>query len=120
MGKLRKTVELTGMFQSKRIDALFDSGSYSNYIRSELSDGTKIEDIGYHARRGGSYSIVANGTLCMSDSVVFNLLKVNEHKIHDPIFIIMDGLPEDAIIGVKLMQELGIILDLSSEEVVLK
>lgn len=111
MGAIREEVEIIGVRKSKKIQALFDSGAYRNYIRRQLTDGEKVEDIGFHIFEGIHRVILANGNIAEGEKVRFREIKIEDCSVREPEFVIMDNLIEDVIIGVYLMQELDINLD---------
>lgn len=115
MGTIREEIEITGTRKSKRISALFDSGAYRNYIKKELEDGDRAENIGFHIFEGTHRAILANGEIAVGERVRFKEIRIKEHGVNEPRFVIMENLIEDMIIGVALMQKLGITLDLPNE-----
>lgn len=120
MGRIRQEVKLKGIWKSKNINVLFDTGAYRNYIKNELSDGEKIDSIGFHIYEGLHRVIFADGRQVNGEKVRFKELYINTINIKEPEFIVMEDLTEDAIIGVKLMQEFGIIPNPLSEKIEMK
>jgi predicted aspartyl protease len=117
MGAIREEVEIIGVRKSKNIQALFDSGAYRNYIKRKLTDGEKVEDIGFHIFEGTHRAILANGDIVEGEKVRFKEIKIKDCFVKEPEFVIMDDLIEDVIVGVYLMQNLGIHLDPPSEKI---
>ncbi|MFB0556528.1 MAG: aspartyl protease family protein [Dehalococcoidia bacterium] len=117
MGNIREEVELVGTLKSKRLLALFDSGAYRNYVRRTLTDGENIEDVGFHIFEGTHNAILANGDVATGERVRFREARIKQCKVNEPEFIIMDNLLEDMIVGVRLMQRLGILLDPLDEKI---
>lgn len=116
MGEIREEIEITGIRKSKKIVALFDSGAERNYIRKILEDGNRVdEDIGFHIYGGIHRTILANTDEILGEKVKFKKIHIKERSFEDPEFIVMEKLFVDAIIGSKLMQKLGIILDLPNK-----
>ena len=117
MGAINEVIEIIGTRKSKKISALFDSGAYRNYIKRELGDGDRAEDIGFHIFEGTHRAILANGNIAVGERVRFKEIHVKECSVKEPRFVIMENLIEDIIIGVKLMQKLGITLDPPNERI---
>ena len=117
MGIIRKEIEIIGTRKSKRITALFDTGAYRNYVRREFWDGESIEDIGFHVFEGTHRVLLANGNIATGERVRFKEIRIEERSINEQRFVIMDDLIEDVIIGVELMQHLGVVLDLPNENI---
>ena len=120
MGMIKEEVEITGIRKSKMIVALFDSGAERNYIRKILEDGNRVdEDIGFHIFLGIHRPILANTDIADGEKVIFKKIYIKERSIEEVEFIIMEKLFVEAIIGAKLMQKLGISLDLSNKRIIM-
>lgn len=120
MGEIREEIEITGIRKSKKIVALFDSGAQRNYIRKILEDGDRVdENIGFHIFYGIHNPILANTDVTVGERVKFKKIHIKERSFEDPEFIVMEKLFVDAIIGSKLMQKLGIILDLPNKRIII-
>lgn len=117
MGAIREEIEITGTSKSKKIQALFDSGAYRNYIKRKFADGELIEDIGFHIFEGIQRIILADGSIVKGEKVRFKEIKIKNCCGKDPEFVIMDDLIDDVIIGVHLMQSLDIRLDPPGETI---
>lgn len=121
MGIIWQNIKILGTKKSKIVMALFDSGAYFNYIRSEnIFDRETPDDIGFHIFEGTKESILADGRFKKVDWVRFKEVYVNGITIKEPKFLIMKDLTWDAIIGAELMQQVGIILDTKNEKIVFK
>ncbi|HEQ78077.1 MAG TPA: hypothetical protein ENI78_00425 [Euryarchaeota archaeon] len=120
MGIIKEKIEIIGMRKSKRISALFDSGAYRNYIRKKFEDGDRTEDIGFHVFEGTHRAILANGDIAMGERVRFKEVRIKERCVNEPSFVIMENLIEDVIIGVELMQKLGVTLDIPNEKICIR
>lgn len=121
MGTIWQDIEVTGIHKTKSIQALFDSGAYYNFIRNKsIYDEETPDDIGFHVFEGKKVCILADGRTIPTDIVRFKELDINGSKIKEPRFLIMENLTWDAIIGVELMQKMGIILDMSSDSISFK
>ena len=120
MGIIRDKIEIIGTRKNKRILALFDSGAYRNYIKMELEDGDKADDIGFHIFEGTHEAILANGDIAVGERVRFKEIHIKESSLKEPSFVIMENLVHDVIIGLEVMQELGITLDTPNGRIVIK
>lgn len=118
MGSIREKIEIIGVFKRKKIIALFDSGAGLNYIKRKLTDGEKVvDDIGFQIYEGEQRTILADRSIVKAERVRFKGIRIKNRKEISPIFVIMDDLLEDVIIGVELMQALGIVLDIPNERI---
>jgi len=118
MGSIWRDIKITGTGKSKVIQALFDSGAYSNFIRGRsIYDGETPDDIGFHVFEGTKESILADGRTVPADMVRFKELSIEGRTLIEPKFLIWENLTWDAIIGVEVMQKLGIVLDMSSDSI---
>lgn len=99
---------------------MFDTGAFRNYVKRELSDGQTVDDIGYHVFEGMHRVILANGEIATGERIRFREVKIKGRKATEPQFIVLDNLVEDTIIGVHMMQKLGIILDPARETIDLR
>ena len=118
MGSIRLDIEILGTRKRKLIQALFDSGAYSNYMRSKsIYDGETPDDIGFHVFEGTRESILADGRTTTGYMIRFKELNIEGVTIKEPKFLIWENLTWDAIIGVEVMQKLGIILDMNSDKI---
>jgi hypothetical protein len=117
MGIIKEEIEIVGARKSKKMTALFDTGAYRNYIRKEFENCDKAEDIGFHVFEGVHRAILANGHIAIGERVRFKEIRIREHNFNEPYFVIMENLIEDVIVGVDLMQRLGVILDPPNEKI---
>ena len=117
MGTIREEIEIIGTIKSKKIMALFDSGAYRNYIKNKLEDGDNVDNIGFPVYEGKHRAILANGAIAVGEKVKFKTIHIKGGTVKEPEFVIMEDLSEDAIIGVGLMQKLGITLDPPNERI---
>lgn len=111
MGTIKKEIEVIGDKKSKKVIALFDSGAYRNYVKKEFIDGERAEDLGFHIFEGRCRVILANGEMGEGIKVRFRGIRFENFYVEEPEIVIMDNLIEDAIIGVHLMQKLGMTLN---------
>ena len=120
MGVIKEAIEIVGTRKRKKILALFDSGAYRNYIKMVLEDGDRAEDIGFHIFEGTHRAILANGDIAVGERIRFKEIRIKERSVNEPRFVIMENLIEDVIIGVELMQKLGITLNPPDEKIGIK
>ena len=120
MGTIREDVEIIGTVKGKKVKALFDTGAYRNYIKKVFYDNEKAEDIGFHIFEGLKKIILADGSITHGEMVVFREIRINGYSLKEVEFVIMNDLTEDAIIGVHLMQKLGINLEPQNKRIVIR
>jgi len=120
LGSIKEEVKIVGTFKTKRIEALFDTGAYRNYIKRELSDGDTVESIGYNTYEGEQRVILADMRESKGEKIRFKELRIKSLSEKEPEFIIMDNLLEDVIIGVYLMQKLCISPDPLIEKITIR
>lgn len=118
MGFILQDVELVGSRKNKTVNALFDSGAFTNYIRSRLDDGETPDDIGFPTFVGTDL-ILADGSLAKGSRIVFREIHIQHLSLPQPSFVMMDARTYELIIGAELMQTLGITLDFPRERVIL-
>jgi len=118
MGKILAEVELIGTRKNKKIIALFDSGADGNYIRRKLWDGDSIDEIGFHMIREKWIVELADGNEVKNvrDGVSFKAVMFRNRRKTNPVFIVMD-FPEDMILGWEFMQEMGLFLDFTTDNI---
>ena len=122
MGKIIKEIGLLGSKDNFiRLNALFDTGATINVIKKRFDNGGSIDDIGIIEYLGWGQLILANGMDIKAQKIKLKLLKLlgagNKDPIKEPEFFLLDELIYDVIIGAKLMQQLGIILNPSKKEI---
>ena len=121
MGQIFLDIEIVGTRKSKTLLALFDSGAYRNYLRSKnIFDNETPDDIGFHTYEGTRESNLADGRPVVVDWVRFKELHIPQITIKDPLFLVMENLNWDVIIGAELMQKEGIVLDPPNERIIVK
>jgi predicted aspartyl protease len=121
MGFIKIEVEIVGVLKSKKVLALFDSGATFNYIKEELTDGENVvEDIGFPVYEGDHNVILADNSVIKGIQIRFSTIIIKKRKQDYPIFVLVDKLTEDVIIGVELMQRMGIVLDPHCEKIVFR
>lgn len=119
MGKIFKEIGLLGAKNKFiKVKALFDTGAGYNYIAETFSDGTSIYDLGILELKEKQPVIFPNGTDTDGRMIKLKLLKIDGTiPIPEPTFCLFDMKMCNVIIGAKLMQQLGIILNPSKKEI---
>src|SRR5438445_551430 len=117
MGKVTHPIEIVGYNTTRKLVAMFDTGASNNFLPSIFSDGDKAEDIGFKEFLGTREFFMADETTTKGDVVKFDMLKIENMKIKEPIFVILDNLVDEAIIGTHLMQVLGLKIDMKSDKI---
>ena len=106
MGEIIHSIRVKGL-EIKRVDALFDSGASTTFIRSDLADEIKLpkyqEVSTYLADRRGSRGILTDVTILINSMVIPTRA------------IIVDELDRQILIGVDFMQLTKSFLDFSSD-----
>jgi len=105
LGRISKSVELVGLFQEKKLEAMFDTGARNNFLPRNFNDGSSVEDIGYKEFLGTHDFMLANNTITKGTIVKFDEVIIEGLRIKEPYFVILDNLLEDVIIGTRLMQD---------------
>ncbi len=119
MGLIIREVGLLGSKNKyKKLKALFDTGATRNYISEEFLDKDTIDDIGIVEYKGKEFVTFPNGFEKEGSIINLKLLKIdNKHPVEKPEFFLLDMKMYDVIIGAKLMQKLGLILNPSIKEI---
>ncbi len=118
MGYIKEDIEIIGSRKNKRVNAMFDSGAFSNYIRSTFDDGETPDDIGFPIFEGETSLICANGSTSPAGVIRFDKIRINKFVVNQPRFVMTDTLLFEVIIGAELMQMLGIVLDPKNEKII--
>ena len=105
MGRISKSIELVGLFQEKKLEAMFDTGAGHNFLPQNFKDGSSVEDIGYKEFLGTHDFMLADNTNTKGSIVKFDQVIIEGLRIKEPYFVILDNLLEDVIIGTQLMQD---------------
>ena len=106
MGEIIHSVRIKGL-KIKRVDAFFDSGASTTFIRSDLAEEIKLpkfqEVSTYLADRSGSKGVLTELTILINTMII------------PTRGIIVDRLDRQLIIGVDFMQITKSFLDFSSD-----
>ena len=76
MGRVSKTIELFGVYKSKKIEAMFDTGAKNNFLPSIFKDGETIEELGFKEFFGTHSFFMANESITKGDIVQFNEIRI--------------------------------------------
>lgn len=109
MGYIRQEIEIVGDRKAKKVEALFDTGAFRNYVKRVFFDQDSLDEIGFRVYAVPDYAILANGTSVPGERVSFNEIRIEGVVSKNATFLMVDSLWEDVIIGAELMQELHII-----------
>ena len=115
MGLIIEEVEIKGTVKSIKVSALVDSGAEGNYISTELPNGIRPEQLGFTSYGEIPVSIPGSSFRDMHSSLTFKNLTLNGVVISDPEFIIVDNIDFPAVIGVKILQMIGLKLDFRTD-----
>lgn len=118
MGYIRKEIEIIGKLKPKNVTALFDSGAGSNYIRETFFDGTTAEELGVWVWLDEKNVQLADSRETPGRRVLFPGIRIDGSRFKKVEMIMMKNLNHDAIIGSYFMQQKGINLQLTTEEIV--
>lgn len=114
---IRHNIIIQGINKTKKLNALFDSGANYNYIKRKFSDGDDVNNIGFHVFEGQCKARLATESTVDGQRVRFKQIKIDKCQEEEPLFVIIDSLSEDVIIGAYQMQKFGIVLDLTNERI---
>ena len=115
MGLIIEQVEIKGTVKSIKVSALIDSGAEGNYISTELPNGIRPEQLGFTSYGEIPVLIPGPSFRDMHGSLTFKNLTLNGVVISDPEFMIVDNIDFPAIIGVEILQMIGLKLDFRTD-----
>jgi hypothetical protein len=115
MAIIEKRIKLVGSKGSKSLIALFDSGASYSHIRPELAQELEIitplpQPIRLATAKSGE-EVEAKSRVTLD-------FWIDEYRFSDE-FMVIEGLSEDVIIGVKTMQAWRMKLDFEKEKVII-
>lgn len=124
MGLIIKEVVLLGTKNTyKKVEALFDTGATLNCIGWKFRDDSSLDNIGVNYFGEERDIITPTGHAVKGRMVTLKELKIGEKIVENPKFYLFEMVhmfdKYDLIIGVELMQELGISLKPVTHELVL-
>jgi predicted aspartyl protease len=117
MGLIIDQIEISGRSKSVRISALIDSGAEANYINAVLPNGIRPEQLGIVFYEEIPISISGSSTRELHDALTFPNLTVNGVMFSEPEFIILENIDFPAIIGVEILQIIGLKLDFKTDTI---
>ncbi len=119
MGKIIREIGLIGSNNRQiKLNALFDTGAYTNHIARKFSDGKTIDDIGIFEFGEEQPIIFPNGKDIIGTMVKLKLLKIHgTEPIKKPSFCLWNMKMYDVIIGARLMQQLDLTLQPSVQKI---
>lgn len=119
MGKIYREIGLLGANNKyTKLNALFDTGAYCNYIGETFRDGSSIHDLGIMEFGEKQPIVFPSGVDIEGRMIKLKLLKIDGvEPIKEPEFCLFDMKMCDVIIGAKLMQQLKIILNPSIKQI---
>ncbi len=115
MGLIIEQVEIKGTVKSVKVSALIDSGAEGNYIGAELPNGIRPEQLGFISYGEIPVSIPGSSIRELHGSLTFENLKLNGVILSEPEFIILENIDFPAIIGVEILQMIGLKLDFRTD-----
>ena len=115
MGLIIDQIEISGTIKSVKIPALIDSGAEGNYINAVLPNGIRPEQLGIVSYGEIPISIPGSSSRELHDALTFVNLTVNGVMFSEPEFIILENIDFPAIIGVEILQIIGLKLDFRSD-----
>ena len=115
MGLIIEQVEIKGTVKSFKVSALIDSGAEGNYISTELPNAIRPEQLGFTSYGEIPVSILGSSFRDMHGSLTFKNLTLKGVVISDPEFMIVDNIDFPAIIGVEILQMIGLKLDFRTD-----
>ncbi|HLC57541.1 MAG TPA: hypothetical protein VJH95_03145 [Candidatus Nanoarchaeia archaeon] len=119
MGKIFGEIGLLGAKNKFiKVKALFDTGAESNYISKTFGDGSSIYDLGILEFEEETPVIFPDGNEIKGRMIKLKLLKIEGTvPIQEPRFCLFDMRLYEVIIGAKLMQQVGIVLNPYKKEI---
>ena len=115
MGLIIDPIEISGTIKSVKISAPIDSGVEGNYINAVLPNGIRPEQLGIVSYGEIPISIPGSSSRELHNALTFANLTVNGIMFSEPEFIILENIDFPAIIGVEILQIIGLKLDFRSD-----
>ena len=113
MGIITEIIEIVGTNVSKKVEALIDTGAEGNYISERSSK--EFERIGISGLRETYVSLAGSREKELKTAFIFKEVKMLNVILSEPEFIILDGIDYDAIIGVEVLQIMGLSIDMRAD-----
>ena len=115
MGLIIDNIEIRGTNRSLKMNALIDSGAEGNYISEILPNGLRPIQLGFVSYSEIPVSIPGSSSAELHGALTFESLTLNGVVISEPEFIVLDNIDFPAIIGVEILQMLGLSLDFRTD-----
>jgi predicted aspartyl protease len=115
MGRVEEEIEVCGTKGSKKVIAIFDSGSTRCLVNPDLVESVGGEYTGYEP-----VVKLADGREVKVKEVEFSYIEVLGYRRIRARAFALEGLLEQMLIGQDIMQELGVTLKVREEKVVLE
>lgn len=109
MGLFLELIQIIGTSGDNiTVEALIDTGAEGNYIRGNLKTKGKLEKIGYHSFAETDVSMPRRRKPELHVQYTFSELRFLGKTLLYPEFILMNDIDYGAIIGVEVMQIMGL------------
>lgn len=113
MGLIAKRLTLHGSDRKRSLDALFDTGSTKSFIRADVAKG-----LGPNVELPEPKKFeMARGVLKVREGLVADVA-IGRHRLTH-LFLVVDGLTEELIIGADFLQEWHIRLEPRRRRIIL-
>ena len=113
-GIITEIIGIVGTNASKKVEALIDTGAEGNYISERSSN--QFENIGMSGLHETYVSIAGSREKELKTVFIFKGIKMLNSMLSEPEFIILDGIDYDAIIGVEVLQIMGLSIDMRADK----
>jgi len=114
MSIITEFIEIIGTKGSKKVEALIDTGAEGNYISERRFK--EFEKIGILNFRETYVSLPGSREKQSKPALVFKEVKIRNALLSEPEFIFVDSIDYDAIIGVEVLQTVGFLIDMKTDQ----
>jgi len=115
MGLIIEQIEVKGTSKSAKFSALIDSGAEGNYINAVLPGGIRPEQLGFVFYGEIPVSFPVTLSKDLHGSSTFEYLKLDGIVVSEPEFLILENMDFPAIIGLEILQMIGLKLDFRTD-----
>jgi predicted aspartyl protease len=112
LGLFLESIEIVGTRASIELEALIDTGAEGNYVRGNARTKKRFEGLGYHFFKETDVSMPRRRKPKVYVQYTFSELRFLGQILLYPEFILMNDIDYDAIIGVEVMQIMGLDIDM--------
>ncbi len=119
MGLIINQIEVKGTVKTIKVSALIDSGAEGNYISDVLPNGIRPEQLGFISYSEIPVSMPGSSFRELHGSLTFDKLTLNGFVVSEPEFIILDNMDFPVIIGVEILQMIGLKLDFRTDTLII-